>query len=240
MSIQIYEIKIGDNYYIGKDKYNQRRGQHMRMLESNTHYNTFMQNSFNKYSDFSYRKVHEFPNNSISDKELSNLEIETISKYREKYGKNKVMNLTDGGDGGKGHIKNQLQIETARKTMMENNPTRKIDRSAVSKIYDMFDDNKTNQEIGKEFNLHPGYISQIRVGSKYKDLFELRYKDKKPLPSLGRGRISYDMFLTVVTLKETGLNYVEISKETGLDRSVINRLCLKQTYKNYWKMYEEE
>lgn len=231
----IYEIQIGHYYYIGKQVRNQRHKEHLNLLVNNKHYNIFMQNAYNKYKELKFRII--FESKEISMEELSELEISTIKQYREEKGFSSVMNLTNGGDGGKGHIKTPAQIEQARKFMTERNPTRKISREEVLMIYEDIKQGKTNSEIGERYNLHSGYISQIRIGNKYKDLFSEHFTE--PVGSSGRQKISYETFLEIINLKNNGLNYQEISSRLNIDRSSINRICLEKTYKSYWKRYKE-
>lgn len=111
------------------------------------HYNKFMQNAFNKYQEFNFSILEE---GDFSREELNQKEIETIKTYREKYTKENIMNLTDGGDGGRGHKKTPAQIEASRKFMIEQNPTRKISRKDVLVIYSLIKKGETNTEIGKK------------------------------------------------------------------------------------------
>ena len=231
----IYEIQIEHYFYIGKDMNSRRQREHLNLLMRGTHYNTFMQNVYNKHKSFKFSVIEEF--SEISKSELSQKEIDYIAKYREEKGFSFVMNLTDGGEGGSGHIKSPRQIEWATTFMTEQNPTRKIERDSVLDIYRMIKEGKTNTEIGAIFNLHSGYISQIRIGDKYQDLFQEHFST--PIVSPGRQKISYDIFLKIVSLHKEGLNYQRISEKTGVDRSSINRICLRQTYKTYWKRYDK-
>ena len=147
------------------------------------------------------------------------------------------MNLTDGGEGGRGHKKTPLQKETARKYMIENNPARKISRDDVLIIYEMIKKGKTNKEIGDKFGLHSGYISQIRIGNKYNDLYIKHFSQKVESP--GRQKISYEDFLKILALKENGLNNKEIGVIFNTDTSVICRLINRKTYRIYWDKYLE-
>lgn len=228
----IYEIKIGQYYYIGKDMLNKRKREHLNLLIKNKHYNKFMQNAFNKYQEFNFSILEE---GDFSREELNQKEIETIKAYREKYSKENIMNLTDGGDGGKGHKKTPAQIEASRKFMTEQNPTRKISREDVLVIYSLIKKGETNTEIGEKFNLHSGYISQIRIGDKYPDLYKEHFKE--PIVSSGRQKLSYEQFLDILNLKNNGLTNAEIGRKFNLDTSVICRLVNKKTYSTYWKRY---
>lgn len=232
MNSYIYEIKIGHYYYIGKDMYNRRKREHLNLLLKDNHYNSFMQNAFNKYKEFHFTIIEE---KDFLKEELSNREIEFIKLYREKYGYSNIMNLTDGGEGGRGHKATPAQIEAARKFMTENNPSRKIPREDVLLIYTMIKEGKNNQEIGDKFGLNSGYISQIRIGDKYSDLYKEHFTES--IPSPGRQKLSYEQFLEILNLKNKGLNNKEIGVIFNTDTSVICRLVNKKTYKSYWKKY---
>lgn len=228
----IYEIKIGQYYYIGKDMLNKRKREHLNLLMKNKHYNKFMQNAFNKYKEFNFSVIEE---GDFSKAELNQKEIETIKFYRDKYTRKNVMNLTDGGDGGRGHKKTPAQIEASRKFMTEQNPTRKISREDVLLIFSLIKEGKTNTEIGEQFNLSSGYISQIRIGDKYPDLYKEHFKE--PITSSGRQKLSYEQFLEILNLKNKGLKNTEIGKQFNMDASAICRLVNKKTYSTYWKKY---
>lgn len=230
----IYEIKIGQYYYIGKDMLNKRKKEHLILLKKGKHYNKFMQNVFNKNQEFNFSILQE---GHFSKEELSQKEIEMIKHYREKYTREKVMNLTDGGEGGRSHIKTRSQIEASRNFMTEQNPTRKIPRQDVLKIYSLIKEGKTNTEIGKSFNLSSGYISQIRIGDKYPDLYKKHFKET--IPSPGRQKLSYEQFLEILSLKNNGLNNAEIGRIFNMDTSAVCRLVNKKTYITYWKKYLE-
>ena len=73
MKSYIYEIKIGQYYYIGKDMLNKRKREHLNLLINNKHYNTFMQNVYNKYKELSFKILVE---GDFSKQELNLLEIE--------------------------------------------------------------------------------------------------------------------------------------------------------------------
>lgn len=209
-----------------------RKKEHINLLVANNHYNTFMQNVYNKHKEFIFTIVKD---GDFSKEELSLIEIETIRDYRDRFGSNLIMNLTNGGDGGRGHIKTPAQIEASRKWMVENNPSRKISREEVLDIYSLIKEGKTNSEIGEIYKLNPGYISQIRIGDKYKDLFHLHFKESVESP--GRQKLSYEQFLEILDLKNNGLTNKEIGGLFKTDTSAICRLLNKKTYSVYWKKY---
>lgn len=213
---------------------NKRDREHLNMLIKNGHYNKFMQNAFNKYQEFNFRVIIEI---EATREELNELEIKTIQEYRDKYGKENIMNLTDGGDGGRGHIKSPLQIELARKFMTEHNPSRKIKRDQVLEIYQMIKDGKTNQEIADKFSLSSGYISCVRIGDKYPDLYKEHFRE--PVISPGRLKFTYEQFVDIVERHKAGENNGSIAESYSVDRSVISRLTTGKTYNTYWDIYNQ-
>ena len=232
-------MRIGDRFYIGKDsRYPKRKEAHLHLLKKDSHYNKFIQKSYNKYKEVEFRPIVVFSDN-VSDETMYEVEIIMIRDY-----KNKgipLMNLTDGGEGGKGHKKNEFWYSVMRERMLgEKNPQSKISYLELELIYDLIDSNFKNYEIAEMFNLHPNYISLIRHGSRHKKQFEKRYgKKHKVVMSLGNKKMSYEKFIEIVELLNSKkYNYIQISKKTGIDRSVINRIALKKTYKEYWDMYE--
>lgn len=228
----IYEIKIGQYYYIGKDMLNKRKREHLNLLLKNKHYNSFMQNAYNKYKELSFSILIE---GDFSKEELNLLEINKIKEYRLMFGKENIMNLTDGGDGGKGHVKTEAQKAAARKFMTEQNPTRKMTQEDVLKIYSLIKEGKTNGEIAKKFNLNSGYISQIRIGQKYSSLHKKHFQ--KVITSSGRQKLSYEQFTEILNLKNNGLTNSEIGKMYNTDTSAICRLVNNKSYSSYWEKY---
>ena len=70
----IYKITINNKIYIGKDSridLNKRFRAHLLLLEKGKHYNTYMQNSYNKNNNLTYDVLEV---GTITDKELSDLE----------------------------------------------------------------------------------------------------------------------------------------------------------------------
>lgn len=110
----IYNDVTGE-FYIGKavDIF-KRKVEHFKALERNTHYNTFIQNSFNKYGgeNFRFTIIEE-----CSKEQLDNLEKYYIECYDSF---NSGFNLTTGGDGVCGRKWNENQYKVMKEVMKGN------------------------------------------------------------------------------------------------------------------------
>lgn len=112
--ITIYKISniINGKVYIGKtkQKLNIRLREHISKLNQNKHYNKFLQNSWNKYSESSFL----FETIEICDANCwQDREIYWISFYKsrdESFG----YNLTTGGEGGGGRTPSENEKELLR------------------------------------------------------------------------------------------------------------------------------
>lgn len=92
----IYEIKMGDYFYVGSSKNGKRRKlQHLWKLKRSEHFNKFMQNVYDTHDDFNFTILKECE--TIEDMKCS--EESTIEKYKCLYG-DKCMNLTTKYGGG--------------------------------------------------------------------------------------------------------------------------------------------
>ena len=96
----IYQIKIGNNYYIGStNDYNKRKQDHIYYLKNKKHVNRYVQNAYNKHkkADFSIR--HKLKN--IRLEELLDLEQRYInlSKYNLNIAKTASSPQTNTGYG---------------------------------------------------------------------------------------------------------------------------------------------
>ena len=97
----------------------------------------------------------------------------------------------------------------------------KVTREQVLEMYQMFQDYKTNEEVGKYFNLHERYISLVRHGRRWKELYNeygVKFRESSQPTS-----VSLDQVRNVLELLPTK-NNLEISKITGVERSSVSRL----------------
>jgi|WetSurSiteA1Bulk_404760.scaffolds.fasta_scaffold08252_2 group I intron endonuclease len=117
MNSGIYCIEnlINGKKIIGKTKnFKKRKAKHFSNLNKNIHYNTYLQNAFNKYgnNNFKFWIVEEYH----PDKKLLDLmEIYFIAYYNSFIKDGGGYNLTRGGDGGLGYIHTDEWREKASK-----------------------------------------------------------------------------------------------------------------------------
>ena len=90
----IYQINIGDNFYIGQTtNINTRMNNHIRELKTKRHHNAYVQNAFNKHNEFKYDILF-----TCTDDYLDLVEQELIDLYK----------------GRKGFMNMMLSVNTAR------------------------------------------------------------------------------------------------------------------------------
>ena len=107
----IYEINIGDNFYIGQTTdIKVRMNNHKRELKGQRHHNAYMQNAFNKYGEFKYEILF-----ICTENYLDIVEQELIDLYK----------------GQKGFMNMMLSVNTARG---ENHPWTGCKHTDESKI----------------------------------------------------------------------------------------------------------
>lgn len=126
--IGIYAIKnkINNKMYIGKSiNIENRWREHVKELNNNRHYNTYLQASWNKYKEdnFQFLVIEE-----CSSDELNEKEIYWINYYGGSDNTN-LFNLAEGGSGGAMNSEVRLKMsESIRKSKIDN-PTRNFGES---------------------------------------------------------------------------------------------------------------
>lgn len=107
----------------------------------------------------------------------------------------------------------------------------------VLEIYDMIKDGKSNDEIGKQFNLHSRYISLMRHGKRWKHIYDLYFSNNAPL-STGSLKLPVDFCLKVLnTCMDKSKTNTQIGLEFGIDQSTISRIRNKKTWQSIWALY---
>lgn len=239
MTQGIYCIEIGGHQYIGKDmeidKEKRLRG-HVRLLNKNEHYNSFMQKAFNKYQEVNYSVLIEF--RDISKEDLSKCErfyIDIFDTYKD------GMNLTKGGEGGLGvRISDQERRNRSERTTGEKNPLSKLTNEDFYNIVELLKNGKTNKEIAQIYNLHDRYVSLIRHKKRFKNLWATieDYVSEKS-NSQQRG-LTEEQFIEVVGLLNDGWTNADIQRKYGLSAGTGSRIRHKKLYKRYWDKYFSE
>ena len=230
----IYKITINNKFYIGKDSridLNKRFRAHLRLLNRGKHYNTYMQNSYNKNKNLVYEILEV---GSFEDKELSDLEKKYILKYDSF---NSGFNLTLGGDGGSGHVKSEeLKNSISERYIQDKNPMAKINYFDFLKIVEMLKNNCTNTEIGEKFSIHSRYVSLIRHKKRYSNWWDtIEYIENN---SPGRfKKISYEIFVNI--LENKNLSRRELAQLHNIDYSCVTRILNKQSHKEFFNRYNQ-
>lgn len=231
----IYFLIINGKYYIGKDVYieqNRRIKDHMRDLNSKKHYNTYLQNAFNKHGSLSYGYLWkgECTLNQLSEKEK--YFIEKYDSYNNGY------NLTLGGEGGTGMKYTAEQLKAKSKRVSgEKNPQSKITDKQFFEIVELLKQNKTNSEIAALYDLHDRYVSLIRHKKRHVKLWK-KVEDYIPMKSesqlFSKGKVTEEMFLDIVEMLKSGSTNAEIERKHALSAGTGSRIRHKKLYKQWW------
>ncbi|TSI08725.1 nuclease [Lysinibacillus sp. BW-2-10] len=235
----IYSISIGGKIYVGKDAQidkKKRLKEHLNLLKKNEHYNTYLQNAYNKHKEYKYCVLYK--SDEITLEELSELKKEYINKL-DSY--NNGYNLTLGGEGGLGIVVDEQGRESrSKRTIGELNPQSKLSNEQFYEIVELFMQGKTNSEIAKMYNLHDRYVSLIRHKKRFKKLWET-VEDYKEETSNGQRRgLDYNGFLKAVEMLKNGCTNAEIERTLGLSSGTGSRIRHKKLYKRFWNQYQEE
>lgn len=103
----------------------------------------------------------------------------------------------------------------------EDSISSKVTKEDVLNIYKMFENYATNEEIGELYGLHSRYVSLLRHGKRWKELYkEYGCKFKQSSKEIS---VTLDQVKAVLELLSTK-NNVEISVITKVERSTVSRL----------------
>lgn len=232
----IYCLKINNKVYIGKDAAidkSKRLKEHLLMLKKDIHYNTYLQNAYNKYQNYDYEVI--FQTDAISLDELSNLEQFYINKYNSYHN---GYNLTLGGEGGLGIVVDEKGRRLrSERSIGELNPQSKLTNNQFFEIVELFKSGKTNSDIASIYNLHDRYVSLIRHKRRFKKLWD-KVNDYEPVKSNGQPRnLTYEQFVTIVEMLKTGETNAEIERRFNLAAGTGSRIRHKKLYKRFWNQY---
>lgn len=103
----------------------------------------------------------------------------------------------------------------------EDSTSSKVTKEEVLKIYKMFENYATNEDIGETYGLHSRYVSLLRHGKRWKELYkEYGCKFKQSSKELS---VTLEQVKAVLELLSTK-NNVEISAITKVEKSTVSRL----------------
>lgn len=220
--------KINGQKYIGKTVNAKKRiEQHFSDLKNNRHYNTHLQNSFNKYGKNNFKV--EIVEENIKNKLLNKREKHWIKFYRTFEGEG--YNMTNGGDGavsGKKHplYGKHLLKETKEKISKATLgiPTSKEVKNKISKSHiGLKHSRKTKEKISKATNgKNNGFYGKQHLN-----------KSKKKMKKAKRNNslISYeDVFDIIKYYFEEHLTQREIAIKYNVCQNTISRIIIL----NHW------
>lgn len=168
----IYCIKINGIPYVGKDtniQINKRIKGHLSTLKLGNHWNTEMQEEYNKTKDLNWEVLWE-SDSVLTDEYLCDLEIKYIKKVNSfENGFNKTL----GGKGLKGIIFTEEQLKRkSENTTGSKNPMSKLSLEQFLDVVHMLNEGYNNKQIGDKFGIHDRYVSLIRNKRRYAKWFE--------------------------------------------------------------------
>lgn len=214
--IGIYKITniINNKVYIGQSIDIERRiKEHIRGLNGGYAHNPHFQNSWNKYGEDNFKfEVLEVVDDT---NKLDDLEIYYIDKYNSK---NNGYNCTIGGN-------NPLNDEEYKKEfslkMRGGNSTLSCDDVRLIKLalYCQID----RRELSKMFNVSTKVITGIAIG---KSFYYVCSELNERIHNL-KARLIDDRNLNILKLFDSGLGITEISNETELSVSVVEKCVYK-------------
>ena len=117
----------------------------------------------------------------------------------------------------------------------EDNGMSKLKEEEVLEIYKLLWQGYNNEDIASVYNLHSRYVSSIRHGKKWKHLYE---KQGKKFPKSFKYKMPIPSILTAWNLIKEGQRNVDISKLTGIEKSMISRLRTGSCYKDFIEFYD--
>lgn len=117
-----------------------------------------------------------------------------------------------------------------------NNAMSKVVEEDVLLMYDMFKRGCSNKEVSEVFGLHDRYISLIRHGKRWSVL----YAEKVKTPFIKSYNYKYDRntLLYARNLLLSGKTNIEVSVETGIEKSAVSRLKSGKLYSGFFKAYD--
>jgi hypothetical protein len=118
----------------------------------------------------------------------------------------------------------------------EANGMSKLKESEVKDIYDLLWQGYSNDQIGELYDVHPRYVSLIRHGKRWKKLYK---EYGKVFPKSFNYKFPLSTILTAWLLIKEGETNVNISKTTGLERSIVSRIRTGDSYNQIITYYEK-
>ena len=165
----IKNIKSGKNYIGSTVNPKIRKRQHFTDLRCNRHYNTYLQNSFNKYgeSNFEWIVLEEIEDSELADKEM--FWINHLSSCDREYGYNQT-DQPYAPMRGKKHKPETIARYSDGSRAGELHVNAKINESTVRQIFDLHQKGKNQIEIGNIFDIDSTSVSLILHGKSWKHM----------------------------------------------------------------------
>lgn len=222
--------KVNNKKYIGKSiNIKSRWANHISSLRMNKHYNTYLQNAWNKYGEenFSFKVLCY----SDDNEELNRKEKFYIKVLRSMYNE-EGYNLTHGGDSY------MMSEETKEKmkglgSKLSNEDVRRIKLL----LFCLMD----RREIAKQFNVSVAVISAISQGKN----FSYVSSELNPYIFNVKQKLIEERNEKILALFDKGITITNISRKTGLSASIVEKCIYKhrnpqdENKKYYQKIYDE-
>lgn len=220
-NIGIYCIKnkINNKVYIGLSKNLERRKiQHISCLRGGYHFNTKLQNAFNKYGEENFEwSILEYTDlDSLSDKE-----VYYIKKFNSV---EKGYNIENGGLYNKEISEETKQKLSNSRIGSKNHNSIVDDETAENILLSLMDFDKEIKDIAEDFNVSLNVVYNLQQNRSYTYLL----KDKRDYIK-NRKKISDNTrLLKAIEYVNEGNSYSDASRKFNVSRNTIRRYLNKQ------------
>lgn len=113
----------------------------------------------------------------------------------------------------------------------QENSMAKVLETDVLEMYDLFRLGYSNSEVADLYGLHDRYISLIRHGKRWNYLY--KQKVDTPFCKSYTYKVSRSAILTAHKLLTEGYSNLDVSKATGIEKSMISRLKTGKCYADF-------
>lgn len=253
--IYMIENLITNQKYIGGTSNIRRRfRQHYKMLNTKTHFNYNLQNSWDEcsFNDFEFKLIESCNEEKIKEREQYYIDFYDASNIE--FG----FNIAPFSDSTKGVVKTEefkQKISEATKLAMANPEVREKLSIAQKKRFSNPEEKARMREIldpivkSKEFANEHRELAKLRwknpeyrkkqietrkelyknslVKEKMKEISNNMWNDPKKYKSTleKRSNISKEQVEKILSLKDSGLTYRQIGAQVGCRREIVGRIC---------------
>lgn len=119
------------------------------------------------------------------------------------------------------NVRHAYRLGLIRVLKGEEKPTAKLKETDVLEMYQLFNMGFSNDDIGKQFNVHARYVSLIRHGKRWIYLYE---QETRNFPKSYNFKTRKENILIAITALKAGKTNIEASILSNIEKSLISRL----------------